>query len=309
MVRVKVNSIFNSNGGDFEFLPVTVESAGVVFKAVLRVGIQAGFEISSSGVSIAGKDIFRVGAGIEMGVYANIAELITNVTFSMDEDDRCNLRVEEAYRFAVGAASGASIAIEDLTWGPAVETEVPIFYTTLAQACAVQRSSAVVSASQESLTSAALVTRGEDGDETEMETTTISEEATFIAVACESEGLVNCPASLQTTSKYTTTRTHVTIIPTDSEASFPESVRSTSVIPIPFGDSAKKLFTTSGIPESYVPPSSTHSATTSATGGADDGNEDISSNEKSGRLSDNIIIGLSVGLGVPFLFSVIAFIL
>jgi hypothetical protein len=280
-----------------------------VFKAALRVGIQVGFEISSSDVSIAGKDIFHIGAGIEMGVYANIAELITNVTLSTDEDDQCNLRVEEAYRLAVGAAAGASIAIEDITWGPAVETEVPIFYTTLAQACVVQRSSGATSASQAALTSAALVIRSEDEDEAEMETTTMSEEATFIAVACGSQGLVNCPASLQTTSRYTTTRTYVTIVPTDNEASFPESVRFTSVRPIPFGDSAKKLFTTSGIPESYVPQPPTHSATNNATYNGDDGNANTSSNTKSGRLSDSVIIGLSVGLGVPFLLSVIAVIL
>ncbi|KAJ4115313.1 hypothetical protein NW768_011165 [Fusarium equiseti] len=297
------------NGGQFEFLPVTVESAGVVLKAALRVGIQAGFEISSSDVSIAGKDIFRISAGIEMGVYANIAELITNVTLSMDEDDQCGLRAEEAYRLAVGAAAGASIAIEDITWGPAVETEVPIFYTTLAQACVMPRSSGTIPAPKATLTSAALEMRGKDEDEAEMETITISEEATFIAVACESEGLVNCPASLQTTSRYTTTRTHVTIVPTDSEASFPESVRFTSVRPIPFGDSAKKLFTTSGIPRSYVPQPPTHSATASTTDDAYDGNEDNSSDAKSGRLSDSVIIGLSIGLGVPFLFSVIAFLL
>ncbi|KAI6753808.1 hypothetical protein HG531_005977 [Fusarium graminearum] len=268
------------NGGEFEFLPVTVESAGVVFKAVLRVGIQAGFEISSSDVSIAGKDIFRIGAGIETGVYANIAELITNVTLSTEEDDQCGLRVEEAYQLAVGAAAGASVTIKDITWGPAVETEVPIFYTTLAQACAVQRSSGAISASQATLTSAALAIRGEDEDEAEMETTTISEEATFIAVA----------------------------FPTDSEAFFPESVRFTSVRPIPFGDSARKLFTTSGIPEPYVPQPPTHSATTSATDDNGDGNENTSSNAKSGRLSNSVIIGLSVGLGVPFLLGGIAFI-
>ncbi|KAL3584858.1 hypothetical protein FPOAC2_14639 [Fusarium poae] len=294
------------NGGEFEFLPVSVESAGVVFKAVLRVGIQAGFEISSSDVSIAGKDIFRIGAGIETGVYANIAELITNATLSTDGDDQCGIRVAEAYQFAVGATAGASIAIEDITWGPAVETEVPIFYTTLAQACAMQRSSGTISASKATLTSAALVIRGEDEDEAEMETTTISEEATFIAVACKSEGLVNCPASLQTTSRYTTTRTHVTVVPTDSEAFFPESVRFSSVRPIPFGDSARKLFTTSGIPGSYVPQPPTHSATISAPGDGDGGNENTSSNAKSRRLSDSAIIGLSVGLGVPFLLGGIA---
>lgn len=75
-----------------------------------------------------------------------------------------------------------------------------------------------------------------------METTTMSEEATFIAVACGSQGLVNRPASLETTSRYTTTRTYVTIVPTDNEPSFPESVRFTSVRPIPFGACKEVVF-------------------------------------------------------------------
>ena len=36
-----------SNGGRFEFLPVTIESAGVVFSAVLRIGVHSGFELAT----------------------------------------------------------------------------------------------------------------------------------------------------------------------------------------------------------------------------------------------------------------------
>ncbi|QGI84881.1 hypothetical protein CEK26_011605 [Fusarium fujikuroi] len=287
------------NGGDFEFLPVTLESAGVVFKAVLRVGVKAGFEIASPEVSIAGKTIFNVGGGVEVGVFANIAELITNVTLSTDEDDDCSLRVEEVYQIAVGAAAGASVAIDDITWGPMPETEIPVFYTTLGHACASQRSS---DASLSVTTSPALEERGINDDEGEMETTTISTKATFIVVACQSEGLVNCPMSLQTTSKYTTTRTHVTVIPTDSDAEFPESVSHTITSLIPFGSGAKKLVAMSGAPSSYVPPTATLSA--KENGKNDD--SDATSNETSGGVSKSVIIGVSVGLGVPFLLGVIA---
>ncbi|KAF5698320.1 hypothetical protein FGLOB1_12146 [Fusarium globosum] len=287
------------NGGDFEFLPVTLESAGVVFKAVLRVGVKAGFEIASPEVSIAGKTIFNVGGGVEVGVFANIAELITNVTLSTDEDDDCSLRVEEVYQIAVGAAAGASVAIGDTTWGPVPETEIPVFYTTLGHVCASQRSS---DASLSATTSPALEVRENNDDEVEMETTTISTKATFVVVACQSEGLVNCPMSLQTTSKYTTTRTHVTVVPTDSDADFPESVSHTVTSLIPFGNGAKKLVAMSGVPSSYVPPTTTTSA--KENGKNDDPNG--TSNGKSGGVSKSVIIGVSVGLGVPFLLGVIA---
>ncbi|KAF5247214.1 hypothetical protein FANTH_6471 [Fusarium anthophilum] len=290
------------NGGDFEFLPVTLESAGVVFKAVLRVGVKAGFEIASPEVSIAGKTIAHVGGGVEVGVYANIAELITNVTLSTDEDNDCGLRVEEVYQLAVGAAAGASIAIDDMTWGPVPETEIPVFYTTLGHACASQRSS---DASLSITTTPALEVRDKSDDEVEMETTTISTKATFVVVACQLEGLVNCPMSLQTTSKYTTTRTHVTVVPTDSEAEFPESFRNTITSLIPFGNGAKKLITMSGVPSSYVPPTTAPSAKEN---GKDDDSSGTS-NGKSGGVSKGVIIGVSVGLGLPFLLGGIAVIL
>ncbi|KAF9768426.1 hypothetical protein IL306_014281 [Fusarium sp. DS 682] len=301
----KISSI-TINGGEFEFLPVTIESAGVVFKAVLRVGVQAGAEIASPEISIAGKDIARVGVGAEVGVFANIAELITNVTLSLDEDDECNLRVEEAYQFAIGAAAGASVAIQDHTWGPVPETEVPIFYTTLADACAVQKSSGTISASQATITSAALQVRERDESEDEMDTTTISTKATFTVVACESEGLVNCPASLQTTSKYTTTRTHVTVVPSDSEAEFPESVRYTVTSPIAFGDAAKKLVVTSGVPVSYTPPTTTSSAKPNSNGESDNNSDP---NGKTGGVPTRVIVGVSVGLGVPLVLGSLAVIL
>ncbi|KAH7226921.1 hypothetical protein BKA60DRAFT_446388 [Fusarium oxysporum] len=264
----------NRNGGDFEFLPVTLESAGVVFKAVLRVGVKAGFEIASPEVSIAGKTIFHVGGGVEVGVFANIAELITNVTLSTDEDNDCSLRVEEVYQLAVGAAAGASVAIDDITWGPMPETEIPVFYTTLGHACASQRSSDV---SLPITTSPALEVRGKNDDEVEMETTTISTKATFVVVACQSEGL----------------------------ADFPESVSHTVTSLIPFGNGANKLVAMSGVPSSYIPPTTTSSA--KQNGKDDDSNG--TSNERSGGVSKSVIIGVSVGLGVPFLLGGIAVIL
>ncbi|KAJ4309544.1 hypothetical protein N0V84_011448 [Fusarium piperis] len=293
----KIASIVH-NGGEFEFLPVTVESAGIVFKAILRVGVQAGFEVGSNELTIYGKDVAKVGAGVEMGLYANMAEFVTNVTLSMDEDDDCRLHVEEGYQLAVGLAGGASVAIQNATWGPVLETETPIFYTTLAEACAIQKGRGTSSAAEATMTSAALEARDEEEDQSGMETTTISTKEIFVVVACLEAGLTNCPVSLQKTTKYTTTRTHVTVIPTDSEAEFPESVRNTVASVIPFGDGANKLAATSGAPKSFVP-SSTESPSSTETGAPDDDAGIL--NEKSGGVPNSVIIGVSVGLGVPLL--------
>ncbi|KAH7122187.1 hypothetical protein B0J13DRAFT_648409 [Dactylonectria estremocensis] len=313
MFSKEVSSI-EFNGGQFEFLPVTIESAGIVFKAILRLGIQAGFEISSPEVSLGAISVADASVGVEVGVYAHVAEFITNVTASFDEDSECALLVEESYQLALGAMAGASIAVGEHTWGPVPETQVPIFYTTLASACAIQGRATAASSSVITATTGAVKAREDDEDDEEdgMTTTTISTEAVYVGVACISEGLVNCPVSLQTTTKFTTTRTLVTVIPTDSEASFPESTHTSVVSTIPFGSGANALLVTSGSPVSYVPPptSTTSSASSeSSESSSDDEDDSITADIKNTSVSNRVIIGVSVGLGIPALVGAIAAIL
>lgn len=286
------------NGGQFEFLPVTVESAGVVFKAVLRVGMQAGFEIASPGVSVAGIDIMEAKAGVEVGVYAHIAEFTTNVSYSAD-DEECALRIAESYQLALGAHAGASVAVEDHTWGPVPETEIPIFYTTLAEACVGQKASSAVEARAAVTSPAALKARAPQDEE--LTTTTLSTEVTYLGVACKSEGLVNCPASLQTTSKIKTTKTHVTAVPSGVEPVFPETTKDAVVSTVPFGDGAKDLLAVSGSPVSYVPPPPTEGP-----GSGEDEDEESFFKAETGGVPNRVIIGVSVGLGVPVLVAAVA---
>ncbi|KAH8734379.1 hypothetical protein BGZ61DRAFT_442472 [Ilyonectria robusta] len=293
------------NGGQFEFLPVTIESAGVVFKAILRLGVQAGFEITSPEISVASVSVADASVGVEVGVYANVAEFITNVTASFDEDSDCMLQVEESYQLALGAMAGASVAIGDNTWGPVPETQVPIYYTTLASACAIQRRTTATSSSITSATSEAIKVR-DDGDDDGMTTTTISTKVVYVGVGCVSEGLVNCPASLQTTTKFTTTKTLVTVIPTDSDASFPESTQTTALGTVPFGSGAQKLLVTSGSPVSYVPPPPPTTSSTSSASSGSGKDQDSIADGKDGGVPKRIVVGVSVGLGVPALVGVIA---
>lgn len=222
---------------------MTVESAGVVFNAAVRVGIHGGFEVStpSIGPSILGLD---ASAGIEVGVYAKIAEFTTNVTAITDDDDDveddCALRVEEYYQLALGANAGASVAFRDHAWGPVPSTEIPIFYTALANGCAAQKESPV--APRAAVPTGLLEARqGED-----LTMTTLSREETYTGVSCLSGGLVNCPASLQATTTFSTERTHVTAVPSGSVATTVASLE-------PFGENVVELLSSSGRPVSFVP--------------------------------------------------------
>ncbi|KFY20590.1 hypothetical protein V491_03589, partial [Pseudogymnoascus sp. VKM F-3775] len=60
------------NGGNFEFLPVTLVGANTILTAVLRLGVRSGFELDTTTRSI-GKFPVKFSAGIETGVWADVA--------------------------------------------------------------------------------------------------------------------------------------------------------------------------------------------------------------------------------------------
>lgn len=300
MLATNLNTdLFQSHDGQFEFLPITLESAGVIFKAVLRLGARAGFEVSSPALEFASFDILKASAGVQIGVYANIAEFVTNVTASQtgDENDDCHLRVEESYQLALGAHAGASVALAGHTWGPVPETEIPIFYTTM-DACAIRKSSVTTRAVGSATTKAMEVRQDDEG----LSTATKKTKVVYEGVACLSDGMANCPASLQTTSKYTTTETLTTVVPSGASVVWAESVISTIASTVPFGTAVQKLAATSGTPVSYIPPTPT---STSRNEEDDKATTTGILEGKTGGLSNKLIIGLSVGLGVPVLIAIL----
>ncbi|KAI2635901.1 hypothetical protein GGS26DRAFT_589568 [Hypomontagnella submonticulosa] len=279
------------NGANFEFLPVTVESAGGLLSAVLRVGVNAGIQIGTQGTGF----ISSASAGVGVSVWADIAEFTTNITAVPEGDDEdCSLRVEQVYQFGLGAAAGATLAIGAETWGPAPQTNIPIFYTTIADICAIQ------GRTQTTTASAATVTARAEGDLT---TTTLTKKLTFTGTGCLTTGLVNCPASLQTTTKVTSTTTLITSVPSGSEATFSESTGTGFATTVPFGDNVKTIDATTGSPASYVPPPPTSSGETPGESGSS-----ISSEHPIGEVhgvDNRVIIGVSVGLGVPAIAGII----
>lgn len=253
---------------------MTVQSAGGVLKAVLRLGAEASIEAGK-------KDVASAGIGVR--VFAHVAEFVTNITApsisqKRNDHDDCVLRVEESYQLAIGAAAGASIAIKDKTWGPNPETVVPLYYTTLAEACATSPAPAVVTTASVR----AIRPRGPDGAGGGLTTTTLTTKDTFTGVACQSTELINCPASLQKTTTTTKKRTLVTAVPSGVQATFPATTYDAVPTTVDFGSHAKKLHEVSGSPTSFVPdPTSVVDKAVDAINGA----------------NKRIIIGVSVGVG------------
>lgn len=124
---------------------------------------------------------------------------------------------------------------------------------------------------------------------------------------------------MQATSVTTTTKTLVTSVPKGVDATFPAETANTVGSTSPFGKNANKVKATSGEPVSFVPPPPPPTPTTSpaaTTKGGDDGGfkqdvEEIVDDVKgwldksTGGVSNKVILGVSVGVGVPFLVAII----
>jgi hypothetical protein len=135
-----------------------------------------------------------------------------------------------------------------------------------------------------------------------MVTTTLTTKATYTGVSCKSS-IINCPASLQVTSQQTVTKTHITVVPSGVDPTFPESTYSGVNSTITFGSSASRFAAISGSPTSYVP----------GTNPSDRSNDHPGNGTFQGvfggkrvRGSNKLIIGVSVGVGIPVLAALIA---
>ncbi|KAJ6441523.1 allantoate permease [Purpureocillium lavendulum] len=301
-------------GGKFRFLPVTIQSGNTVLKAVLRLQLRTGFSITpfDPGVEIQIGDLdlskFKASAGIEASVYANVAEFRTNVTLGNLTSDHksdsksaaCVLNVVQDYRLVIGAAAGATLGFLGRTYGPTPATEIPIYYTTLGSACLAKSSIATTTAAPV----ASRAVRRADG---EPSTTTKVTEVTYIATACQSVGMINCPASLRTVSKNVVTSTITAAVVSGSSVAW-TTTGVTAFATVPFPKDAMSFTGSSGAPKSYVPPPpTTTSGASTNTGSASSTGTGIASllDGESGGVNKKLIIGLSVGLGLPALIAIV----
>ncbi|KAJ5526918.1 hypothetical protein N7513_011077 [Penicillium frequentans] len=288
--------MFNSNvssisvpGGVYEFLPVTIAGEGSI-QAILSLKASLGVDVSSSSL----EDVFTFSSGIEADVFAYVADFLLQVNGTTAADDGdCELAAVAEYTMAVGAAAGATVAVDTYSWGPSPNTTVPVWYTTLASVCATSKTSSVTST-----TSAMITARAELNARDDVSTAAVSSIESYTIVNCLSSGLINCPASLQNTTSYKRTVTSEVAVQSGASTTFPANTFASVTSAIPFGTNVRSLLATSGSPTSYTPAIST--STTSATGGG----SSILDGTTNGT-SNRLIIGLSVGLGVPFLLALI----
>jgi hypothetical protein len=348
-------------GGRFEFLPAELSSTGpTVLTAVLRATLKAGLEFDSS--------IFKtpltqsLGAGVAAQVFVNIAEFSTNITAPTTatndtksiEVPTCNLAVVEGYQFALGAAAGATVAIAGKTWGPTPATTIPVFFTTLQSSCVRSAAPTIATAlpakqetssppppqqtTSSSSSSVNLLHKIFGRADAATTTVTVRSTATFTLQSCLSSGMINCPASLQTFSVYTSPTTVVTVIPvasaTLSDAAFFPAAKVSGVSKkavVDFGKEGNVHEVTGvkgGPPVVYTPPppppppappppppASTPSGqsggqATGAGAGANRDDNDVdggirSNGQTSGR-SNRTVLGLVLGLVLPTVVGLIA---
>ncbi|PTB64301.1 hypothetical protein BBK36DRAFT_1178946 [Trichoderma citrinoviride] len=334
----KEASKIDFDGGKLAFLPVKIRYGNVLLKAVLRVEARIGiaFQTFIDGISIpeVGLKALKVGAGVEARVYANIAEFVTNITLAevdvptkRDDDDdngkdnnnnnnNCLLSMAQAFTFGIGAAAGASVELLGNTWGPSPETEIPLFYTTLAQVCALTSTSSSSSSTATTISAttttaaahpAASTPKKRADTPTPSVTKTVTSE-TQVATVCASPGLVNCPASLQTVTRNVITKTLTSTVTSGVPVVWSTATAAASVFnTVAFDDDAVTLTSSSGKPKTYTPPPPPPPPPPQTSGSSPSGSNGASAEEKSGphRVSNAVIIGVSVGLGVPALLAAI----
>lgn len=280
---------------------MTVGISGVVLDATLRLGVTAGLNMSQD----LGKDFIKLAAGSSATVYADLARFTTNITTPETlelgtRNDDCLMPVVESYEFGLGAQAGAFVQFREEKWGPTPNTSVQIYYTTLYSACAINPASATAPVEARQTAPALLAERA---DSTATEVTSV---VTITNIVCQSAGLRNYPASLQTTVQVTTTSTATVSVAEGESPVFPATATTARIAAVSaFGEAVQKLKGSSGSPVSFVPPIETDG---SGIGGGVSGIIDGAKDEYNGMSEEfkRLVIGLSAGLGGAFIVSVAA---
>ncbi|KAI9147170.1 FAD-linked oxidoreductase hmp9 [Paramyrothecium foliicola] len=301
------------NGGRFEFLPVTVNSAQGTLRAILQLSLRAGFELSPPDL-IPGFNLdipfFDLGnltasAGIETLVFANVADLVTRIEADFAPDAECALNIAQEYTLAVGAAAGATVALGDQVFGPTASTEIPIFTATIADLCAVDGPGATPTAALPPPPAGCNQTAPEatpapvNPTPPALIVTTLTREVTHTAIQCRTTGLCQCPASMQTLKENVATETLVTSVPAGVVATFPETTGSVVSTTAAWGKGAQN-FPASG--PTAAPAS--HAKRSSATFHVMASNQEpveFQLADESFPVNQGFMLVLSLGVGTPIL--------
>jgi hypothetical protein len=265
----------------------------VSLAAILRIGMHCGIEVERSKATgpdafVDWLDPFDVTAGVEIAVFANVAEFVTNVTYAPDDKD-CRLKVVQEYNLALGAIAGASVLVDvpilpNMTWGPVASATIAIFTTTLSEVCGTEATAKSI----EAATTAAAEKRDD------LTTTTINDTTVTTGVSCKVTGIANCPNSEQVSTRVTITRYLTTAVESGVEPTFPNTTFTSVQKTVAFGSQVKSIKSMSGSPTPYVaPPDEEDDGSAHTLGG------------KTGGVSNKVIVGVCVGVVLPVLAAII----
>jgi hypothetical protein len=259
----------------------------------LRIGVHCGVEVDkpkATGFDALADKLgpIDVTTGVEVAVFANIAEFVTNVTYAPD-DDGCKLKVIQEYNLALGVMAGASIMVEvpmleNMTWGPVASATTAIFTTTLAEVCGMQAPAKSIEA--------ATTQAAERRDD--LTTTTLSTTSTTTGISCKVTGIANCPISEQVSTRATIMQYLTTAVASGVEPTFPDTTFTSVQSTIAFGSQAKSIKPMSGIPTPYVAPPE-----------EDSKNGEHTLDGKTDGVSNKVIIGVCVSLVLPILTAIV----
>lgn len=247
-----------------------MEASGVNYEATLRLSATAGVELSTPDFL----DFFSdFGAGIFVGVHANVVQFTGAVSGADGGSDTCAFYMDATYQFGVGGAAGAYAFVEDDVYAAVAETNIPIWGTSVGSICATRG---------DVLERRSVPT--ELHGRQDMSTTTTETERTYTGTQCLSTAMTECPPALQTVRKFSTTETLTTAVPSGEDVDWDASPLVTNFDAGSFGQSAFDITSTTGTPKPF----------------------DVGHNSDgtTGGVSNKLIIGLSVGLGVPALVGV-----
>ncbi|KAK0747056.1 hypothetical protein B0T18DRAFT_391389 [Schizothecium vesticola] len=229
--------LFSSNvsniaipGGKFEFLPVTLVSPSATLTGALRITLAATFDYNT-GVTVLGSSPVPFSAGLVSQVVANLAEFTTNATTTTSSLNTTCIPLSETYNLAIGAASGATIALGPNVWGPSPASAIPLYQTTLTSACAAQGTTPPSSTTTPNTTTTLTTTLTATRTTTptpiliprqslipeDRVTTTLLTTLFYTGVSCLSPNTADanplgCPASLQSSSVFPSVASHVTVV-------------------------------------------------------------------------------------------------
>lgn len=228
-----------SPAGKFEFLPVTLVSPSATLTSALRITLAATFDYNTGLTDLGGSPV-PFSAGLVSQVVANLAEFTTNTTTTSPSLNSTCIPLSETYNLAIGAASGATIALGPNVWGPSPASAIPLYQTTLTSACAARGtklpttlpstftpSTTSTPDATTTLTTTRIATltttpvpllpRQTPIVPEDRVTTTLLTTLFYTGVSCLSPTTADinplgCPASLQSSFVYASIATHVTVV-------------------------------------------------------------------------------------------------